>query len=188
MYTIIAIMGKSGSGKSHLLKWLANFLEMTHSTNINIILPTTTRPMRPGEIPGKDYNFISEKEMFQKIANQQVAELSMFRDWYYATLWENLNEDKLNIGILTPHAISVLEEEPNVKIIKIYISCPSEQRLIRSLGRKDPDIKEIIRRYEADEWDFRDITADYYVNNADGKFLEATNYLWGVIASLGKTD
>lgn len=55
--TIIAIVGNSGTGKTYL----ANYLRMR--LGIPVIISHTTRPRREGEIHGKDYFFISEREI-----------------------------------------------------------------------------------------------------------------------------
>lgn len=55
--TIIAIVGNSGTGKTHLSRYMGMRL------GIPVIVSHTTRPRREGEIHGKDYFFISEHEI-----------------------------------------------------------------------------------------------------------------------------
>lgn len=55
--TIIAIVGNSGTGKTHLSRYMGMRL------GIPVIVSHTTRPRREGEIHGKDYFFISEQEI-----------------------------------------------------------------------------------------------------------------------------
>lgn len=55
--TIIAIVGNSGTGKTHLSRYLGMRL------GIPVIVSHTTRPRREGEIHGKDYFFIAEHEI-----------------------------------------------------------------------------------------------------------------------------
>lgn len=188
MYKIIAIVGKSGSGKSRLLEWLTCFftLQSQNKDKYNIIIPTTTRPQRPNEINGVDYNFITEDMLTTLAADGQIAEISQFRDWYYATLWKNLDNTKFNIGILTPHAIEILEENPNVIIQKIYISCPDDQRLIRQLQRIPPDADEVVRRYSTDKKDFSGFNYDYIINNENGNFMAATERLYEILQILSE--
>lgn len=190
MYKIIAIVGKSGSGKSHLLKWLTSFFDLRpqEKERYNIILPATTRPQRPNEVNGEDYEFITIETLNALASNGQIAEISKFRDWYYATLWKNLDIEKINIGVLTPHAIEILEDNPNVVIQKIYISCPDEQRLIRQLQRIPPNVDEVVRRYSTDKKDFSGFDYNYIINNENGNFMAATERLWEIITILSDTQ
>lgn len=57
MLTIL--IGMSASGKDAILR------ELVANHGFREIVTTTTRPMRKGEVNGKDYNFISRKE-FEK--------------------------------------------------------------------------------------------------------------------------
>lgn len=55
----LVISGPSGVGKSYL----ANYLTRTYFCQR--ILPTTTRPPRMGEQPGKDYDFLTTDQYHQ---------------------------------------------------------------------------------------------------------------------------
>lgn len=59
MLTIL--IGMSASGKDAILR------ELVANHGFREIVTTTTRPMRKGEVNGKDYNFISRKE-FEKVS------------------------------------------------------------------------------------------------------------------------
>ena len=52
---ILAIIGKSGSGKDSLMEKIKE----ANLKNVNIIVGTTTRPPREGEVDGIDYHFVS---------------------------------------------------------------------------------------------------------------------------------
>lgn len=55
--TIIAIVGNSGTGKTHLSNFLGRRL------GIPVIVSYTTRPQREGEVEGRDYFFIREEQI-----------------------------------------------------------------------------------------------------------------------------
>lgn len=55
--TIIALVGNSGTGKTHLAQFLKNRL------GIPVIVSYTTRPRREGEKDGRDYHFITAAEI-----------------------------------------------------------------------------------------------------------------------------
>ena len=50
---IFVISGLSGSGKSTIAK------KLSEKTGIEMVIQYTTRPIRPGEKNGIDYNFIT---------------------------------------------------------------------------------------------------------------------------------
>lgn len=54
--TIFAIVGPSGSGKSELSRYMEPF-------GLVPIVSFTTRPMRPGELDGREHWFVSEDQM-----------------------------------------------------------------------------------------------------------------------------
>lgn len=65
---IIALIGKTGSGKSETVKYFEQHLGFER------IVPYTTRPMRAGEKDGREYHFITEDEFRKMIISQQLAE------------------------------------------------------------------------------------------------------------------
>jgi guanylate kinase len=56
-YTIIALMGKAGSGKDTILHAL---LKQPAFKNASPIVSCTTRPMRENEKDGIDYHFLTQ--------------------------------------------------------------------------------------------------------------------------------
>lgn len=152
-YKIIAIIGKSASGKDTLL----NAIVKANKENlINKIVPITTRPKRDYEQSGIDYTFV-DKDYFEN-TNRRIIESSTFRDWIYATEESSLTLNKINIGVFTPKGLEQLKFNKNINCISIYLRTKDKIRIKRSLSREEsPDIKEIFRRYEADEKDFKNI-------------------------------
>ena len=64
-YSVIAIIGKSGSGKDTLLnKFFENF---SRKNVLHKIISYTTRPPRENEVNGKDYFFVSKEEFAEEI-------------------------------------------------------------------------------------------------------------------------
>lgn len=148
-YKIIAICGKAGAGKDTLLRILADRYK------VHEIISCTTRPMREGEKDGVNYYYLTKEQFAQKIMNDEMLECAEFNGWFYGTMTEGLDTEGWNIGVFNPKGVEALEENPDVNVQTIYINVPGKERLIRQLNReKDPDINEIIRRYNADEKDF----------------------------------
>ena len=78
---ILAIIGKSGSGKDSLMEKIKE----ANLKNVNIIVGTTTRPPREGEVDGIDYHFVSYEKFLTLLNTLQIADVSSFNNWHYGT-------------------------------------------------------------------------------------------------------
>ncbi len=63
------ISAPSGAGKTSLVKAL-----LEQDKHICVSVSHTTRPMRPGEVNGQDYNFVTQTVFSQLVENQQMLE------------------------------------------------------------------------------------------------------------------
>ena len=149
-YKIIAICGKSASGKDTLMKEI-----LKQDSSLNEIISFTTRPPREGEVDGVNYHFLSNEEFAKQIESGEMIEATAFRDWCYGTSLKALDKNKINIGVFNVDGIDILYDTPCVDLYVVLVETPAKERLIRSLNREsNPDVEEIIRRYQADEEDF----------------------------------
>ncbi len=163
---IVAIMGKSASGKDTILNALLN-----HSNgNLHQIVSCTTRPPREGEVDGFDYNFITNEQMAELIFNGRMIECCVFNEWGYGTCEDDLNPNKINVGVYNPEGVEILKDSGH-DILVVYCVCNDKLRLMRSLQREQrPNVSEIVRRYSTDEKDFQNAAelADLYVSTESG--------------------
>ena len=170
-YTIIALMGKAGSGKDTIMRAL---LKQPAFKGAVPIVSCTTRPMRENEKDGIDYHFLTQSEFTDKILSGDMLEATVFNDWCYGTSLENLSKDKVNIGVFNPEGVGLLRGNSNINLKLIYIEANDKDRLLRQLNReKNPDVHEIIRRYSGDEMDFTEeeiqyLEPDCFITNNDG--------------------
>ena len=150
-YKLIILCGKAGAGKDYLLQKIYEL----HSNDLNLIISDTTRPPRlPNEQNGVSYNFLTAEEF----KNRKHIEVSSFNNWLYGTPIDSLRKDKINIGILNLDGIFQLQNKPYLNLKIYYITATDKNRMLRQINREaNPDIKEICRRFLADEMDFSDI-------------------------------
>lgn len=165
-YKVIALMGKSASGKDTILKAVCDKFPNLHKK-----VSTTTREPRENEVDGVDYFFTNPTDFAQKIIDGDMLEASSFNDWFYGTEKKSFDENKINIGVFNPDGIRALLDDGNVDLEVVYVICPNKTRIIRSLEREtNPDIEEVFRRYKTDESDFGDLDFDFSVVLNDGRF------------------
>ena len=164
-YKIVAIAGKSGAGKNYIQKKLSEtYPDLFHS-----IVSCTTRPPREEEIDGIDYHFITGNDFSRLIYDSKMLEYTDFKNWYYGTSIQDLDPNKINIGVFNPQGVQNLINRPDVDVYVIQVIAADKLRLKRSLNREaTPDCEEICRRFLADIKDFAYFSSDYvYINNAD---------------------
>lgn len=176
MYKIVTLSGKAGAGKDRLMQEVLQVLRNeSPDFTINEIVSCTTRPMREGEVEGKNYYFLTHEEFAERLADGTMVEATIFNDWCYGSCLEHMNEDGINIGVYNPEGVAILQSIPDIMVYSIFVDAPDKVRLLRQLNREEnPDVKEIIRRFSADEADFSpdnliDINFQYTVDNG-GKY------------------
>ena len=162
---MIVLCGKTASGKDTIMKVLV-------ATGFKTVVRYTTRPIRPGEIDGVTYHYIS-KDKFVELRNsgffvewQSYDTLS--GKWYYGTAQSDvLSADRKTAMILTPQGvrdvISVLGTKP-FKVVHVHVTNSVIQERLKFRG---DDREEAARRLAADNEDFRGIMeiADEIVHN-----------------------
>ena len=157
---ILALFGKSASGKDSIQKWIvSNYPQLT-----NKIVSCTTRPPRSGEQEGVDYFFLTNEEFAKKVLDGSMLEATSFREWFYGTALDQLDPEKINVGVFNITGVECILEDPRLEVQPVWIHASDKTRLIRSLNREEnPDCKEICRRFQADEQDFDEMDDfDYF--------------------------
>lgn len=184
MFKIIALIGEAGSGKDSIMQ---NILKQ-RPLEFNEIISCTTRPMREGEAEGVNYFYLTPEEFAGKVLNGEMLEATSFNDWFYGTSYDSLRSDCPNIGVFNPDGIRAMSGMPGLDVTVFRIVCSDKTRLLRQLNREEyPNVKEIVRRYKADEEDFFDLEFAYTeIENEDEEDLELASY--AILSQLGLTS
>lgn len=159
---MLVIIGESASGKTTLQDALINDSE----SDFKKVVTYTTRPMRKGEVNGKDYHFVSEDKFQQLIEDGFFVEHANYRNWSYGTAKKDCINAKDNVAILTPAGLRALKRiGADVKSVYLYVDRRS--RLISILTRGD-DIDEAYRRNLSDVGQFDEVAeeVDYVIDNS----------------------
>ena len=153
-YNIVALFGKAGSGKDYILNTITEKYPSLYRK-----ISCTNRPKRDYEQDGVDYHFVSSQEFMNLI--KDLVEAECFNNWWYGTRITDLKPaPAINIGIFNIEGITnmMTRDDPSIQlnVLPIFIRCLDKTRIIRQLQReKDPDIEEILRRFQSDKKDYR---------------------------------
>ena len=168
MKNLFYIMGKSSTGKDTIYQEKKNKIE------INSYIRYTTRPKRANEKNGREYFFISNKQLEAFEKSNKIMESRSYNVinnngkadiWTYATIADEQLEkrgDFLTIGTLASYNTlrKYIQEHPetDIKIIPIYINVSEDEIRKRAIKREEkqekPNYEEMERRLNADNIDF----------------------------------
>ncbi len=161
MGKLFVIMGKSATGKDSLYQAIVE-----RHPELQEIITYTTRPIRAGETYGKEYYFVNKDEMYELREAGKIIECREYNTvmgpWFYFTADDgqiDLSTDKKYILISTLEGYEKLQAFYGVEnIIPVYIEVDDFERLERGLKREKqqqiPCVRELCRRFLADEEDF----------------------------------
>ena len=181
---LFVILGKSASGKSTIMREVLSKLE------IPVLLSCTTRPPRPNEVDGIDYNFVTFSTFDEDYKNENILEYDVFRidslkeTWvYYTKKSDLLLPTTSQIKIVSPVGLAQLmgNKELRDDIVSIYIDAPDKLRKKRYLTRStSPD--SMNDRFERDNQAFQHLFTDYIILNDENTSInEASNQLINII-------
>lgn len=152
---LIVICGKSGSGKTTTAKEMEKY-------GFKKLVTDTSRPMRPGEVNGIDYNFRSDQEFLDLMSKGRYAETvsydTVYGMWRYGSLKEFYEESKEDqVIVLNPIGLKqVINTVKDGNYKSVYLDL-DEDLILKRLKLRGDNAKEVVRRLEADRIDFKDI-------------------------------
>lgn len=161
MGKIFCVMGKSATGKDTIYQKLLN----ESNLELKRIIPYTTRPIREGEVEGREYHFCTEEDVQKMDKEGRIVELraydTVYGIWKYFTVDDgNILLDKENyllIGTLEAYT-KIRDYFGKDKVLPIYIEVEDGERLLRAIAREKsqdvPKYEEMCRRFLADAKDF----------------------------------
>lgn len=141
---VYIISGPSGSGKDTVMKKIFEKLP-----EIAFSISSITRPMRPGEVEGEKYNFISRERFLEMIANDELLEHNIFVGNYYGTPKAPVVDciekgQDILIEVDVNGAVQIREKMPEV--VSIFIMPPSLEVLKNRLTGRGTDSAEVIEK------------------------------------------
>ena len=139
---LFVLSSPSGAGKTTIARML-----LDQDSGISLSVSATTRPMREGEVDGRDYHFVTDAEFDRMVESGQFLEWAHVFGRRYGTL-ENEVRKSIDAGcdVLldidwqgTQHLKQV---DPD--IVRVFILPPSMAELERRLRARGTDSDEVI--------------------------------------------
>jgi guanylate kinase len=139
---LFIVSAPSGAGKSTLCQAVRERL-----TDLHYSISYTTRAMRPNEVQGVHYHFISENEFREGIRQNRWAEWAPVHDHLYGTAIADLNRimaagGDILLDIDVQGARQLVERYPDC--VTIFILPPSMEILEQRLADRATDLNETI--------------------------------------------
>lgn len=160
---LIIISGTTCAGKDTVVKKL-----LEKNNNIVKSISYTSRPIRSGEIDGKNYYFIKEEEFERKIKNDDFLEYAKVQyGSYYGTpkkeVLDLLNSGKDVILVIDVQGAGIIKEKFPETLL-IFILAPSMQEIKRRLINRGTETKnQIIERFKTAYNEINEVNKYNYV-------------------------
>ena len=158
----------SGAGKTTISRML-----LGGDAAISLSVSATTRPIRPGEVDGKDYHFVSQKAFDAMVEQDELYEWARVFDHCYGTpkaqIRAGLKEGRDFLFDIDWQGTQQLFQKDQQDVVRVFILPPSLDELKRRLVSRAQDSTEVIEsrmdraRAEISHWD----GYDYVVVNDD---------------------
>ena len=161
-FKIVAMVGCSASGKDSIQ---AKLIEV----GFEPVISHTSRPMRQGEVDGREYHFIDKERASEMLSENEFIEHRIYHvangeDWIYGISKQAIENAYINgntsVVIVDFQGLKelkkYLESEGLLdRLTSIYVNASPQTRLIRSLSREgemtSEQVEEVIRRYNDDK-------------------------------------
>lgn len=141
---LFVISGPSGVGKGTVIRGF-----LAKNPNFMFSISCTTRAMRPGEVDGVNYFFLSRDEFSKSIENNEFLEWAEFSGNFYGTKRDFIEKSlvkqrDLILEIDSQGALQVKAKMPEA--VLIFIMPPSHEDLEQRLRNRQTESEEAIQK------------------------------------------
>ena len=165
---MFVLSSPSGAGKTTLSRLL-----MERTPGLTMSVSVTTRPMRPGEVEGRDYLFVDKSKFEQMAKRNELLEWATVFDHRYGTprapVEAALQGGRDMLFDIDWQGTQQLKEKGREDLVTVFILPPSTRDLEKRLITRAQDSPDIVARRMAKAADEMSHWAeyDYVVINRD---------------------
>jgi guanylate kinase len=142
---MLVLSSPSGAGKSTIAKEI-----LARDNNIAMSVSMTTRPKRPGEVAGRDYNFVDKADFNLMVNRREFLEYAKVFDNYYGTpsepVLEALAAGRDVLFDIDWQGSQQIAEQGRDDLVSGFILPPSTAELERRLKKRAQDSLEVVAR------------------------------------------
>jgi guanylate kinase len=172
---MFVLSSPSGAGKTTLSRML-----IAENPDLRMSVSVTTRPIRPGEVDGRDYHFIDQKKFDAMVAKDELLEWANVFDNSYGTprapVEAALATGQNVLFDIDWQGTQQLRGRSPKDVVSVFILPPSVQALEQRLHTRAQDSDEVIRgrmKKAGDEMSHFDAYDYIVVNDNIGIAFEA---------------
>jgi guanylate kinase len=140
---MLVLSSPSGAGKTTISREL-----LSRDDNLTLSVSATTRPKRPGEISGVDYDFIDAIEFNLMVNRGELLEHAKVFDHYYGTprkaVEGALSEGRDMLFDIDWQGTQQLAESARDDLVTVFILPPSTEELNRRLHSRAQDPERVV--------------------------------------------
>jgi guanylate kinase len=140
---LFVLSSPSGAGKSTIARKL-----LASDTNLAMSVSATTRPMRPGEVDGVDYHFVTIERFREMVADGEFLEWAHVFNHRYGTpkapVYEMLAKGCDVLFDIDWQGAQQLFQQAGGDVVRAFIFPPSMDELERRLRARATDSDEVI--------------------------------------------
>ncbi len=140
---MLVLSSPSGAGKTSIAREL-----LTRDAEITMSISATTRPRRPGETEGKDYNFVDDQKFKTDVNKGKFLEYARVFNHYYGTplspVQKILSSGRDILFDIDWQGTQQIKAKARDDLVSVFVLPPSTAELEKRLIKRAQDSTEVV--------------------------------------------